>query len=130
MDNMHIPVSPGEVLDKITILEIKSARIGDTAKLANIQTELMLLEKVWVSTVRPDEVLSTLKKDLKKINETLWDIEDDIRDQERAKKFGAKFVELARQVYITNDRRSELKKAINQHLGSQIMEEKSYQDYN
>ena len=127
---MHIPVSPGEVLDKITILEIKSARIGDTAKLANIQTELMLLEKGWVSTVRPDEVLSTLKKDLKKINETLWDIEDDIRDQERAKEFGAKFVELARQVYITNDRRSELKKAINQHLGSQIMEEKSYQDYN
>jgi hypothetical protein len=127
---MHIPVSPGEVLDKITILEIKSARIGDTAKLANIQTELMLLEKVWASTVRPDEVLSTLKKDLKKINETLWDIEDDIRDQERAKEFGAKFVELARQVYITNDRRSELKKAINQHLGSQIMEEKSYQDYN
>ena len=129
MDNILVPVSPGEVLDKITILEIKSERIDDPEKLANVRTELALLQKTWSESIVEDDTIRELHRQLKEINETLWEIEDDVRDKERAKEFDERFVELARSVYFTNDRRSEVKKKLNLHLGSEIIEEKSYQDY-
>ena len=129
MENIQVPVSPGEVLDKITILEIKSERISDPEKLANVRTELALLRQTWAERIDEDDTVRTLHDQLKEINEALWDIEDDIRDKERAKEFDERFIELARSVYFTNDRRSEVKKKLNLHLGSEIIEEKSYQDY-
>lgn len=129
MENIHVPVSPGEVLDKITILEIKSERMTDPEKVANVRAELALLRETWERNIADDEVIRALHAELKKINEELWEIEDDIRDKERAKEFDERFIELARAVYFTNDRRSQVKKDLNLHLGSQIVEEKSYQDY-
>ncbi len=130
MKEILIPISPGELLDKITILRIKSARIADAAKLANVKTELAMLEEVWSASVpQDDETVHRLTGELTAVNEALWDIEDDIRDEERQKRFGERFIELARSVYVTNDRRAEAKKKLNQHLGSVIVEEKSYQDY-
>ena len=129
MENIHVPVSPGEVLDKITILEIKSERMTDPEKVANVRVELALLQETWASAVSRDPVIDDLHDQLKKINETLWEIEDDIRDKERVKEFDERFIELARRVYFTNDRRSQVKKELNLHLGSLIIEEKSYQDY-
>jgi hypothetical protein len=129
MENIHVPVSPGEVLDKITILEIKSERMSDPDKVANVRVELALLQQTWSQAVAEDDVIRELHAQLKEINEGLWEIEDDIRDKERVKEFDARFIELARSVYFTNDRRSEVKKKLNLHLGSQIIEEKSYQDY-
>ncbi len=129
MDLIHIPMSPGELLDKITILEIKSERMSDEAKLANVRRELDLLNATWTGAVDPDETIGRIHRELKSINEQLWEIEDDIRDKERAKEFDARFIELARAVYFTNDKRAAAKKALNEHLGSQIVEEKSYQDY-
>ena len=129
MENIRVPVSPGEVLDKITILEIKSERMSDPAKVANVRTELALLQETWNRAVQADDVVRELHTQLKEINEALWEIEDDIRDKERAKEFDQRFIELARSVYFTNDRRSEVKKKLYLHLGSQIIEEKSYQDY-
>ncbi len=129
MENIQVPVSPGEVLDKITILEIKSARMSDPAKLANVRAELALLQDTWAKAVREDDVVRGLHAQLREINEALWVIEDDIRDKERVKEFDQRFIELARSVYFTNDRRSAVKKQLNLHLGSRIIEEKSYQDY-
>jgi hypothetical protein len=129
MDNIKVPVSPGEVLDKITILEIKSERMTDPEKVANVGVELALLKETWNDTIRDTEEIQKLHAQLKKINEVLWEIEDDIRDKERAKEFDKRFIELARAVYVTNDRRSEVKKRLNLHLGSEIIEEKSYKDY-
>ena len=129
MDNIHVPVSPGEVLDKMTILEIKSERISDPEKVANVKIELALLQQIWAESVSEDSLIKDLHVSLKEINETLWDIEDDIRDKERAREFDERFIELARSVYFTNDRRSKIKKELNLHLGSAIVEEKSYQDY-
>jgi uncharacterized protein YukE len=124
-----VPVSPGEVLDKITILEIKSERIKDESKLANVRHELALLQKTWDDSVKADDVIRGLHDQLKEINEALWEIEDDIRDEERSKTFSSRFIELARNVYFTNDRRSRVKKELNLYLGSDIVEEKSYQAY-
>ena len=129
MENIQVPVSPGEVLDKITILEIKSERMSDPQKVANVRIELDLLRKTWAAAITEDDTIRDLHAQLKEINEALWEIEDDIRDKERAKEFDERFIELARSVYFTNDRRSEVKKKLNLHLGSQIVEEKSYQDY-
>ena len=129
MENIKVPVSPGEVLDKITILEIKSERMIDPEKVANVRAELALLQETWAENIRDTEVIQDLHAKLKEINEALWEIEDDIRDKERAKEFDERFIELARAVYVTNDRRSEVKKELNLHLGSEIVEEKSYQDY-
>ena len=129
MENIHVPVSPGEVLDKITILEIKSERMGDPEKVANVCVELALLQETWKEFIRDNEVISDLRVQLKEINETLWEIEDDIREKERAGEFDKRFIELARSVYVTNDRRSMVKKELNLHLGSEIVEEKSYRDY-
>jgi transcriptional regulator of nitric oxide reductase len=129
MENIQVPVSPGEVLDKITILEIKSERMSDPQKVANVRVELALLQETWAQAVTEDDVIRDLHAQLKEINEALWEIEDDIRDKERVKEFDQRFIDLARSVYFTNDRRSEVKKKLNLHLGSQIIEEKSYQDY-
>ena len=129
MNEILIPISPGELLDKITILQIKSERIEDAAKVANVRTELEMLQKVWQESVEDDDELRKLHAELKSINETLWDVEDDIRDEERNKRFGERFIELARSVYVINDDRANAKKQINLHLNSTIVEEKSYQDY-
>ncbi|HEY5776809.1 MAG TPA: DUF6165 family protein [Xanthomonadales bacterium] len=129
MDIIEVPVSPGEVLDKITILEIKSERIGDAGKLANVRRELELLQASWRRSVNEDETVRRIHDELKTINEALWEIEDDIRDKERAREFDQVFIELARSVYVTNDKRANAKKELNLYLGSEIVEEKSYQDY-
>lgn len=124
-----VPVSWGEVIDKITILEIKAERLTDAAKLANVTRELTELAAVREREFPGHAGLAALAAELKAINETLWVIEDDIRDCERAKDFGAKFVELARAVYVTNDERALSKRRINDLLGSTLVEEKSYAPY-
>jgi hypothetical protein len=125
---IEVPVSWGELVDKITILQIKSDRMTDEGKLANVRKELSLLsEKLGAHAENPE--VSRLTKDLYEVNAALWDIEDDIRDCENAGDFGDKFVQLARSVYITNDKRAELKREVNFALGSGLMEEKSYQKY-
>jgi prefoldin subunit 5 len=129
MNEILIPISPGELLDKITILQIKAERITDPVKVANVKTELDLLSKVWSETVEIDAEITALTAELKSVNETLWEIEDDIRDEERGRRFGERFIELARSVYVTNDERANAKKKVNLHLNSTIVEEKSYQDY-
>ncbi|MCW8927082.1 MAG: DUF6165 family protein [Xanthomonadales bacterium] len=129
MDIIHVPVSPGEVLDKITILEIKSERIEDAGKLANVKRELDLLQTSWREHVNEDENVARIHAEMKAINEELWEIEDDIRDKEKAREFDEVFIKLARAVYVTNDKRANAKKELNLYLGSEIVEEKSYQDY-
>ncbi len=126
---LSIPVAPGELLDKITILEIKTERMNDPVKLANVRRELNLLDAVWRQAGIEDEQVSRLRAELKRVNEALWQIEDDIRDEERAGRFEDRFIELARLVYVTNDKRADIKKRINLALGSEIVEEKSYRDY-
>jgi hypothetical protein len=129
MNTILVPISPGELLDKITILRIKAQRIGDAQKLANVRYELGLLEKTW-GEANPDGVdLSREERDLTAVNERLWVIEDDIREEERAQRFGEKFIKLARAVYFENDERAAIKKRVNARLGSKIVEEKSYRDY-
>ncbi len=128
-DVIKVPVSFGEVLDKITILEIKSERIKDEAKLKNVRLELEELSQTWNEAVEDQQRIAELRQQLKAVNEALWEIEDDIRDQEAAQDFGPRFIELARSVYITNDKRAAIKKEINLALGSRFVEEKSYQDY-
>ena len=130
MNEIQIPISPGELLDKITILQIKAERISDPVKVANVKTELEMLTRVWDEAVEADADITALTAELKSINESLWEIEDDIRDEERNKRFGDRFIELARAVYVTNDERANAKKKVNLHLNSTIVEEKSYQDYN
>jgi hypothetical protein len=128
-DVITVPVSFGEVLDKITILEIKAERIADPAKLKNVRLELDELSRTWDKAVPDQAAIAELRQQLKAVNESLWVIEDDIRDQEAAQDFGPRFIELARAVYVTNDQRAKLKKDINLALGSRFVEEKSYQDY-
>ena len=129
MSEILVPVSPGEVVDKITILRIKSARITDGAKLANVRAELEILERTWRESAYGRHDIRADEAALQAVNERLWDIEDRIRDKERAKSFDAGFVELARAVYIENDERAAIKKRINTALGSTIVEEKSYAAY-
>jgi hypothetical protein len=127
MSEIRVPISAGELLDKITILRIKERRIADPEKLANVRNELRALEQVWRAAVSLP--VHEAEAQLTHVNETLWNIEDHIRDEERRKDFGPRFVELARQVYMNNDRRAEIKRAINLRLGSVLIEEKSYQPY-
>ena len=125
---INIEVGVGELIDKITILEIKQARINAPEKLNNIEHELKLLNKVKAQLVQTMES-DLLEQTLKQTNEKLWDIEDAIRRCEAKKQFDEKFIELARAVYFTNDKRCEIKRQINQLQGSQIIEEKSYDKY-
>jgi Lhr-like helicase len=129
MNDILVPVSPGELLDKITILRIKSARITDAVKVANVRLELSLLEKTWREAVGHNTDVSADERALQAVNERLWVIEDDIRDKERTQSFDARFIELARAVYMENDERAAIKKRVNLKLGSRIVEEKSYQSY-
>jgi hypothetical protein len=123
-----VPTAAGELLDKITILEIKSERIADAAKRANIARELDALTRIALRLAWSDE-LQGLKARLKAVNEQLWELEDQLRECERAERFDVAFVALARSVYKTNDKRAALKREINLKLGSAIIEEKSYAPY-
>ena len=129
MPELLVPISPGELIDKITILEIKSARMTDAGKLHNVRTELRLLTETWKASGYAATDISAEWAGLRGVNEKLWDIEDRIRDKERAGEFDARFVELARAVYVTNDERAAIKKQINAKLGSALVEEKSYAEY-
>src|SRR5688572_27126684 len=129
MTELLVPVSYGELLDKIAILQIKSERMSDPVKLANVRNELSALEKTWMAHPAAGGDVGKLRADLKAVNERLWDIEDEIRVKERAQAFDEEFVRLARRVYFENDERARLKKDINLALGSAYVEEKSYEDY-
>jgi hypothetical protein len=129
MKDILVPVSPGEMLDKITILRIKAARMSDPVKVAHVKHELSVLEQTWKDSGAAAVDIGNEEANLTLVNEKLWVIEDEIRDEERLKRFGEKFIELARAVYFTNDERAAIKKRINTLLGSTIVEEKSYQSY-
>lgn len=128
---MHLSVktSPGEFLDKMTILEIKVERIQDPEKLRNVRHELELLRADWQASPLAARDVSALVAALKEVNEALWEIEDRIRVKESEGVFDAEFIDLARSVYRRNDRRAALKRELNLALGSDILEEKSYADY-
>lgn len=129
MSEILAPVSFGELLDKIAILQIKSERMSDPAKLANVRNELSALEATWLGHPFASADIARLRAELKAVNERLWDIEDDIRVKEKAQAFDDEFIRLARAVYFENDERARIKKDINLALGSAYVEEKSYQDY-
>lgn len=124
-----VPVSWGELLDKITILQIKAERIADPAKRDNVERELVALNQVVTDAGELPAGAEPLIRQLRSVNESLWDIEDEIRDCERDKSFSGRFVELARAVYHTNDQRAAFKRQLNDLLGSELVEEKSYQPY-
>ena len=129
MNSPQIPISWGELLDKITILQIKLENLTAQNALNNVARELKQLQSICSQscpkTIKPKQ----LELELKKINQKLWDIEDKIRDKERNKSFDDEFIQLARSVYITNDERSRIKRRINETFGSDLIEEKSYADY-
>lgn len=129
MSDILVPLSPGELLDKITILRIKAARILDAGKLANVRLELGLLEQTWRDSRFAAVDIDREERALQQVNERLWDIEDRIREKEARQTFDREFIELARAVYHSNDERAAIKKRINQALGSRLVEEKSYQQY-
>ena len=129
MNEIKVPVSPGELLDKITILRIKSRRMSDPEKLSNVRLELDALEQIWSSSAYAGIDIEGDVHALLAVNERLWSIEDDIRDKERAQDFGADFVRLARAVYMENDERAAIKRRLNLKLGSALVEEKSYREY-
>jgi hypothetical protein len=127
--NLMIEVSPGELIDRLSILEIKLERIQDAAKLKNVrhEYEVTMVERRKLGNSNPE--LERLAAALKEVNERIWDTEDDIRDLERARAFDDKFIAVARSVYRTNDRRAEIKRQINELLSSKLVEEKSYASY-
>lgn len=129
MSLVQVPVSYGELIDKLTILEIKSARMSDPAKLANVRHELELLDATWRQAPAAAIDIADLWAQLRTVNERLWVVEDELRMLEKAQRFDAEFVRLARSVYFENDERARVKREINQRLGSTLVEEKSYQDY-
>jgi hypothetical protein len=129
MKDILVPLSPGELLDKITILRIKVARIVDAGKVANVRLELSLLEKTWADCVGAAFDVTRDERALQEVNERLWDVEDLIRDKEAKQTFDREFIELARAVYVSNDERAAIKKRINLQLGSRLVEEKSYKPY-
>ena len=129
MSEIQAPVSFGELLDKIAILQIKSERITDPDKLTNVRKELDALSATWLAHPAAQQHVVELRAELKAVNERLWEIEDDIRACERNQDFGGEFIRLARAVYFENDDRARIKKEINRALGSAYVEEKSYQDY-
>ena len=129
MTDLNIPVSPGELLDKITILRIKRERIKAAAQLANVQLELSLLEGIWAGLGAAGATVGAEERALQAVNLQLWDIEDRIRDKEASGSFDQDFIDLARAVYHRNDERAAIKKRVNLALGSRIVEEKSYKPY-
>ena len=126
---LTIPASAGEVLDKLTILEIKRTRIADPAKLTNIAREHAALAAAWAAALPDPEAVADLAEALRAVNAALWEVEDALREHERRGDFGPDFVALARRVYRENDRRAALKREVNQRLGSTLSEEKSYAAY-
>jgi hypothetical protein len=128
-NSVMIEVGAGELIDKITILKIKSVRMTDSAKLNNVKRELDVLSYARAESLNQSKELDRLEEALRVVNETLWVIEDDIRACEASRDFGQKFIELARSVYIQNDKRAMIKKAINEYCGSSIVEEKSYTEF-
>jgi hypothetical protein len=124
-----VEIAPGELIDKITILEIKLARIADAAKLRNVRAEWETLTRARDAVIASSPEIEAETAALKRANEKLWDVEDDIRECERNKDFGPRFVELARSVYVTNDERARIKRRLNELLGSRLIEEKSYASY-
>jgi hypothetical protein len=122
-------ISVGEFLDKMTILQIKQVRIQDRSKQANIIKELKVLTALWQQSTYSQTDINEDLQQLSSVNEQLWDIEDDIRAKEEKREFDDRFIELARSVYIINDRRARIKKTINEKLGSGLVEEKSYTEY-
>ncbi len=129
MSLINTPVSFGEILDKITILEIKQQHITDAEKLKNVRHELNLLTDTWNKNVTQTSEISRLKEQLKQVNQSLWNIEDNIRIKESKKEFDDEFIQIARSVYYENDKRADVKKQVNLLLGSELVEEKSYQKY-
>ena len=129
MNDVLVPVSPGELLDKITILRIKAVRITDPDKVANIRLELGLLEERWRDSGCAQIAAAADERALHEVNERLWDIEDRIRAKEAVQTFDREFIDLARAVYHANDERAAIKKRVNVQLGSRIVEEKSYKPY-
>ncbi len=126
---VKIPVSVGELVDKITILEIKNKKIKDIKKLSNIKLELKLLNEFFRKKKLNTKLIKKLKNYLYNVNLKLWNVEDKLRDHEYKNKFNQNFVKLARKVYFLNDKRSKIKKDINESVGSKIIEEKSYKEY-
>jgi hypothetical protein len=126
---IKVPISPGELIDKITILRIKSQRMSDPQKLHNVRLELEALQGTWSNSAYAGIDIEADIHALMTVNERLWVIEDDIRDKERARAFDADFIRLARAVYVENDERAAIKRRINVKLGSTIVEEKSYRPY-
>ncbi|MEY1557244.1 DUF6165 family protein [Yoonia sp. R2331] len=129
MKEILVPIAPGELIDKITILRLKSERISDAAKLKNIHHERQVLQATADATLPQSDALAVLWEELYQINTDLWVIEDDIRAFDARGDFGPGFVALARAVYVTNDRRADVKKQINLLLGSDLVEEKSYHSH-
>jgi hypothetical protein len=129
MKDLLIPVSAGELLDKITILRIKAARMSDPQQLANVRLELGMLESSWREIGDVTAELASEEHALQAVNERLWDTEDRIRDREARQLFDREFIDLARAVYVANDERAAIKKRINLRLGSRIVEEKAYKPY-
>ena len=128
-EEITIPVSSGELVDKISILKIKRKKIVNKSKLQNINKELSLLNKIYKNNFKKNKKIFLYEKKLVNINKKLWDIEDKIRFLESKKKYNQKFIDLARAIYVNNDERSEIKKKINKLTGSYIIEEKSYKSY-
>lgn len=129
MSDILVPLSPGELLDKITILRIKTARMTDGARLRNVRVELELLTETWRNCGCAARSLAEDEQALQAVNERLWDIEDRIREKESAQRFDGEFIELARAVYLCNDERAAIKRRISVRLGSRLIEEKSYAPY-
>ncbi len=127
--NLSAEISVGEFLDKVTILEIKSERITDPAKLENVHKELSILRQTWQASPFSQQDIAAEIAELKEINAQLWKIEDDIRDKESKAAFDDQFIQLARSVYVINDKRATIKRRINVKVGSTLVEEKSYADY-
>ena len=129
MSNLKVPISLGELIDKITILRIKSNKINSNEAQKNIRLELEKLEQILNKTMSINNNLKNFEIKLSKINQSLWDIEDQLREKEKEKKFDKKFISLARMVYYKNDERAKIKRMINKSFGSELIEEKSYTQY-
>lgn len=126
---INSPISLGELVDKITILEIKISKISDNNKLQNVQNELNKLREIMLNLKLENESIKNLKDQLFEINQKLWEVEDSLREKENEKKFDDEFINLARKVYALNDKRFEFKNELNKSFGSEIIEEKSYKKY-